>query len=133
VWAVGLAIVATTRWEARPGGSAPDAGEIWRRFPKFVIGLFIASAIITLATAHYSLEEYNSIVSPALTNPLKDLRTWAFIFCFFSIGLTTRFRDLAAAGRTPFGAFTAGVVVNVILGFVLSVYVFGAYWATLGQ
>ena len=133
VWAVGLAIVATTRWEAHPGGSAPDAGEIWRRFPKFVIGLFIASAIITLATAHYSLEEYNSIVSPALTNPLKDLRTWAFIFCFFSIGLTTRFRDLASAGRTPFSAFTTGVVVNVILGFILSVYLFGGYWAALGQ
>lgn len=98
-----------------------------------MIGLFIASAIITLATAHYSLEEYNSIVSPALTNPLKDLRTWAFIFCFFSIGLTTRFRDLASAGRTPFSAFTTGVVVNVILGFILSVYVFGGYWAALGQ
>lgn len=98
-----------------------------------MIGLFVASAIITAATAHYSLQRYDSIVAPALTGPIKDLRTWAFIFCFFSIGLTTRFRDLAAAGRTPFGAFTAGVVVNVILGFVLSVYVFGGYWATLGQ
>ncbi|KKI20770.1 membrane protein [Sphingomonas sp. Ag1] len=133
VWAVGLAIIATTRWGPHPGGSAPDVGEIWRRFPKFVIGLFLASAIITAATAHYSLERYDNIVAPTLTGPIKDLRTWAFIFCFFSIGLTTRFRDLAAAGRTPFGAFTAGVVVNVILGFVLSVYVFGAYWATLGQ
>jgi len=133
IWAVGLAIVATTRWAERPGGSAPDIGEIWRRFPKFVIGFFLASAIITTVTTQYSLEDYNRVVVPGVIAPLKVLLTWAFIFCFFSIGLTTRFRDLAAAGPKPVGAFTAGVVVNVILGFVLSVYVFGLYWETLGQ
>ncbi len=133
IWAVGLAIVATTRWEARPGGSAPDAGEIWRRFPKFVIGFFLASAVITMVTTQYSLEDYNRIVVPGLIGPIKNLLTWAFVFCFFSIGLTTRFRDLAAAGPRPFEAFSAGVLVNVVLGFVLSVYVFGSYWEALGQ
>lgn len=133
IWAVGLAIVATTRWEAGSAGVAPDVGEIWRRFPKFVIGFFLASAIITAATASYSLEEYNRLAIPGLVGPIKDLRTWAFIFCFFSIGLTTRFRDLATAGPRPLTAFTAGVAVNVALGFVLSVYVFGAYWEKLGQ
>jgi uncharacterized membrane protein YadS len=133
IWAVGLAIVATTRWEAAPGGAAPDVREIWRRFPKFVLGFFLASAIVTAATAGYSLEEYNEVATKGLIAPIKDLRTWTFIFCFFSIGLTTRFRDLAAVGPKPFTAFTTGVVVNVILGFVLSVYVFGAYWERLGQ
>ena len=133
IWAVALAIVATTRWETQPAGARPDAGEIWRRFPKFVLGFFLASALITAVTASYSLADYNRVAVPGLVGPIKDLRTWAFIFCFLSIGLTTRFRDLAAAGRKPFTAFTMGVVVNVILGFVLSVYVFGAHWETLGQ
>lgn len=133
IWAVALAIVATTRWETQPAGARPDASEIWRRFPKFVLGFFLASALITAVTASYSLADYNRIAVPGLVAPIKDLRTWAFIFCFLSIGLTTRFRDLAAAGRKPFTAFTVGVVVNVILGFVLSVYVFGAHWETLGQ
>jgi len=133
IWAFVLAIIATTRWETRPAGSRPDAGEIWRRFPKFVIGFLIASAIITAATASYSLADYNKIAVPGLIGPIKDLRTWTFIFCFFSIGLTTRFRDLAAAGRKPLAAFSTGVFVNVILGFVLSVYVFGGYWEKLGQ
>jgi uncharacterized membrane protein YadS len=62
-----------------------------------------------------------------------DLRTWAFIFCFLSIGLTTRIRDLAAAGIRPFAAFSAGVVVNVVLGFVLSVFVFASYWTNLAR
>jgi len=68
-----------------------------------------------------------------LIGPIKDLRTWTFIFCFFSIGLTTRVRELASTGRRPLAAFSTGVVVNVVLGFVLSVYVFGSHWATLGQ
>jgi len=133
IWAVALAIVATTRWEARPAGAGVDPSEIWRRFPKFVLGFFLASALITAATSSYTLAEYNKVAVPGLIAPVKDLRTWAFIFCFFSIGLTTRFRDLAATGRKPFAAFTVGVVVNVILGFVLSVYVFGAHWAALGE
>jgi len=68
-----------------------------------------------------------------LVAPIKDLRTWAFIFCFFSIGLTTKFSQLAEAGRKPFAAFTVGVVVNVVLGFLLSVYVFANYWANLSR
>jgi uncharacterized membrane protein YadS len=132
IWAVALAFVATTRWEAGPSGAKPDAREIWRRFPKFVLGFFLASAIITAATASYSLEDYNAAAADLIA-PIKDLRTWAFIFCFFSIGLTTRFRDLAAVGPRPLAAFTTGVGVNVVLGLVLSAYVFGAYWAGLGQ
>ncbi len=133
IWAVGLAILATTRWETQSVGSKPDAREIWRRFPKFVLGFFLASALITVATASYDLATYNKVATPGLIAPVKDLRTWCFIFCFFSIGLTTRVRDLAVAGRRPVAAFTVGVAVNVVLGFVLSVYVFGSYWAALGQ
>ncbi|WP_242129167.1 putative sulfate exporter family transporter [Sphingobium sp. Sx8-8] len=133
IWAVALAIVATTRWEAQPGGSAADVREIWRRFPKFVLGFFIASALVTVTTAHYSLADYNKVATPGLIAPIKDLRSWAFIFCFLSIGLSTRFRALAAAGRMPFAVFTLGVAVNVVLGYLLSVHVFGVHWATLGQ
>ncbi len=131
IWAFVLAIVATTRWEVREGGRGTDAGEIWRRFPKFIIGFLAASVLITLSTRGLSLADYNKVAVPTLVNPVKDMRSWAFIFCFLSIGLTTRFRDLAEAGIRPFLAFTAGVVVNVILGFVLSTIVFASYWTNL--
>ena len=42
-------------------------------------------------------------------------------------------REFAPTGGKPFVAFTAGVVINVILGFVLSVLVFGHYWSTLSH
>jgi uncharacterized membrane protein YadS len=133
IWAVALAVVATTRWRDEPGGGAPDISEIWRRFPKFVIGFLAASAIISIATAGLSLSAYNKVAVPGIVGPIKDLRTWAFIFCFFSIGLTTRFDQFARTGGKPLAAFSVGVVVNVALGFVLSVYVFGPYWQHLGQ
>jgi uncharacterized integral membrane protein (TIGR00698 family) len=133
IWAFILAIVATTRWEQRELGRKANAAEIWWRFPKFVIGFVVASLLVTWITAGFSLADYNKLVAPTLVAPIKDLRTWAFIFCFLSIGLTTRFRDLASAGRKPFLAFSSGVVVNVVLGFILSAWVFASHWATLGQ
>ena len=132
IWAFVMAIIATTRWEVQTG-KKPDAAEIWWRFPKFVIGFAIASLFLTAVAAQYSHADFNKQVNPVLVGPIKDLRTWAFIFCFFSIGLTTRFRELAHAGAKPFWAFTTGVAVNVVLGFVLSVVVFGSHWASLSH
>ena len=131
IWAFVLAIVATTRWEGSELGRRANPAEIWWRFPKFVIGFLLASLIITAVSSGYTLPEFNKLVNPVLVAPIKDLRSWAFIFCFFSIGLTTRFRGLAQAGAKPFLAFSAGVVVNVALGFVLSAIVFASYWAQL--
>jgi uncharacterized membrane protein YadS len=73
------------------------------------------------------------VLQPALVAPLQVLRVWAFTFTFLSIGLTTRFRELFSGGPRPFYAFTAGVLVNIVLGFVLSTQVFGDFWARLGQ
>jgi uncharacterized integral membrane protein (TIGR00698 family) len=132
IWAFIMAIIATTRWEVETGRK-PEAAEIWWRFPKFVIGFLIASVFLTVVSAKYSFVDFGKIVNPKLIGPIKDMRTWAFIFCFLSIGLTTRFRELARAGSKPFWAFTSGVAVNVVLGFILSVVVFGSYWSTLSR
>jgi len=130
IWAFIMALIATTRWE-RTSGSKPNAAEIWWRFPKFVIGFLVASVFVTIVASSYSFADYNHIVKPEMVGPIKALRTWAFIFCFLSIGLTTRFRELASVGAKPFWAFTSGVVVNVLLGFILSTMVFASYWQNL--
>ncbi len=131
IWAFVLAIIATTRWERTETGQKPELGQIWWRFPKFVIGFLLASLIVTAVTTGYSLGSFNKEVVPNLVGPIKDMRTWAFIFCFLSIGLTTRFRELASAGRKPFVAFSVGAIVNIIVGFVLSAFVFASHWENL--
>ena len=131
IWAFVFALISTLRWEVETTGTGPSPAEIWWRFPKFVLGFLIASVLITLIAGGHSFQEYKQTIEPNLVAPIKDLRSWAFIFCFFSIGLTTRFRELAGVGSKPFLAFTAGVVVNVILGFLLSAVVFAGYWTGL--
>ena len=129
IWAFALAVIAVTKWERSEIQSTAQAGQIWSRFPKFVIGFLVASALTTVIVRGHSLADYNKMVKPALIAPITSLRTWAFTFSFLSIGLTTRLRELASAGSKPFLAFTAGVIVNVILGYLLSVLIFGHYWA----
>ncbi len=132
IWAFVLSIVSATRWESNGVATRTGASEIWRRFPKFVIGFLISSVIVALMTSLYGSAGFNKILKPDLVAPIKSLRTWAFTFCFLSIGLTTRWRELASAGVRPFFAFSAGVAVNVVLGFLLSVLVFDLYWENLG-
>jgi uncharacterized integral membrane protein (TIGR00698 family) len=133
IWAFVLSIVSITLWEKSETGRKADAAQIWWRFPKFVVGFLLASLIITYAVRNFAFADYNKIVKPALVVPLISLRTWAFTFCFLSIGLTTRLREFKPAGGKPFWAFTAGVVVNLALGYVLSVYVFGDHWSGLSH
>jgi uncharacterized membrane protein YadS len=136
IWAFVLAIVASTRWDRDEHDGVEGktrASEIWQRFPKFVIGFIVASAIVTWIASHYTLADYRSVVTPAFVAPIVALRTWAFTFCFLSIGLTTRFTTLSATGFRPFAAFTAGVAVNVVIGYLLSVHVFAPYWSALGK
>ena len=128
IWSFMFAVIACMKWEKDECDTRPNAAEIWWRFPKFVLGFFVASVIITVIASGYSLQEYDKIVKPELIKPIKSLRSWTFIFCFLSIGLTTRFRELASMGKKPFWAFTIGVIVNVVLGFILSVYVMGNFW-----
>jgi uncharacterized membrane protein YadS len=129
IWSIVFAAIATFVWEKGQTGRAPDAREVWWRFPKFVLGFFAASLLMSAFTSGFNTADFNSTVRPNVLAPLVSLRTWTFIFCFLSIGLTTRFRDLHVVGWNAFWSFTIGVAVNVILGYFLSVIVFGSYWA----
>ena len=133
VWAFVLSVIATTRWEKTGVQSRSRVGEIWSRFPKFVLGFLIASAVVTLVARGFDYATYKKEVLPALVGPLQAFRTWAFTIAFLSIGLSTRFREFASIGARPFYAFTLGVLVNVVLGFVLSTQVFDEFWNRLGQ
>jgi uncharacterized integral membrane protein (TIGR00698 family) len=133
VWAFVLSLIATARWERTGIQSKSRAAEIWNRFPKFVLGFIVASAVVTLVARGFDYAAYKKEVVPALVAPLQAFRTWAFTFAFLSIGLTTRIREFASVGARPFYAFSIGVLVNVVLGFVLSTQVFNEFWNRLGQ
>jgi uncharacterized membrane protein YadS len=137
IWCFILSIVSVTVWERAKGGQAcrsVGAGVIWQRFPKFVIGFAAASVLMTLVLKLYQAETGLAFdaIKADLIAPIKTLRTWTFVFTFLCIGLETRFRELAKFGWEPFWAFTAGVLVNVPLGYLLSAHLFKEFWMKLG-
>lgn len=84
-----------------------------------------------LKNLHGKSDWFESELSSKAIGPIKAFRSWAFVFCFLCIGLSTRFKDLLIFGMKPFWAFTIGVVVNVPLGYVLSTIVFSNYWQAI--
>src|SRR6202044_461832 len=90
VWAFVLSLIAAQRWDRTGIQSRASTRDIWRRFPKFVLGFLLASAILTVVSRGYSYGDYKKELVPVLIAPLQVLRTWAFTFAFLSIGLTTR-------------------------------------------
>ncbi len=133
VW-IGLWAIFWTFTVARDhaSGSRPDlAGSAaahawWRRVPKFVIGFFLAAGVMSLLTLRLT-----PVLRHDLLVPLVGLRTWAFTLCFLAIGLSTRIRQLLAVERPVLLVFTAGVAINLAVGYTLSAVVFGGQWAAL--
>lgn len=138
IWAVILSLLATTRW-AEPGTGAgavrnrASASEVWTRFPKFVLGFVVASALLSAVAVAVGPAVFKADITPGVVAPLKGLRIWAFAFAFLSIGLTTRFSELGAIGWRPFAAFSVGAVANLLIGLALSTALFGAYWTAIGH
>lgn len=129
IWSFALAIISVVYWEKKERSDASvSAMEIWWRFPKFVLGFFVASIVISIVSLGYLEGPAYENMEKLLIGPIKTLRTWTFIFTFLCIGFTTRFKELAKFGWPPLLAFSAGVIVNVPLGFILSNYVFVKYW-----
>jgi hypothetical protein len=79
VWAFILAIIWTTKVEARPGEKV-EAMEIWRRFPKFVIGYGLTFVILLLiclpaTRAIQPVEEQTKPIKADIAKAEKQLST----------------------------------------------------------
>lgn len=86
-----------------------------------------------LKQLRFASDWFFSDLKPQVINPIKKLRSWAFVLCFLCIGLSTRFADLFSFGLKPFWAFTIGVAVNVPLGYFLSTVVFSKFWSNISS
>lgn len=127
---IGVVVVALTAWfafrvERRPGAQRPGAGELWRRFPKFVLGFLAASVLATWYLTTVTATEGKAVVGVA-----NDLRTWFLILAFVSIGLEFRVAALREAGWRPVAVFAAATVANVLLALGLASVLFSGFTVT---
>lgn len=91
------------------------AGEIWTRFPKFIIGFFVASLV-----ASFILQPLAGADSvKAINGVLDQYKNWAFVLAFTSIGLDTNFREIARnlQGGKVLWLYIIGQVFNILLTF----------------
>lgn len=115
VTAFGVAIYWVARVERDATGNSPGALEIWYRFPKFVLGFVLTSALFSLL---YGLHEAGpELVGATIDGSTKTLRGWFFCLAFVSIGLETNFRQLAPylRGGKPLLLYVCGQSFNLAL------------------
>jgi uncharacterized integral membrane protein (TIGR00698 family) len=96
----------------KTAGVTNKAAFLWRKFPKFVLGFLLISAI---ATAHVFSKD--QLVS------LANLSRWAFLLTFAGVGLGTNIRELGKQGFRP---FLVGAVGEVVIAFLTLGLVFAA-------
>ena len=114
VVAFGVAMYWVTFVEKSPGDARPSLMEVWRRFPKFVLGFVAASILFSLLAK--SGDQGKAIVAAA-TATSKTLRGWCFCLAFVSIGLETNFRELKEylVGGKPLILYVCGQALNLAL------------------
>ena len=96
IWAFILAYIWTNHINPRPDGEKAHAGEIWARFPKFILG-FIATFVIALILALATPAGASGKLAAAI-GEANVLRVIFFTLTFFAIGVMSNFRKLWAEG-----------------------------------
>ncbi|MEM2173198.1 MAG: putative sulfate exporter family transporter [Candidatus Bathyarchaeia archaeon] len=119
ITAFALAVYWTLKVEKNPD-EKPKPIEIWYRFPKFVLGFIVASALSSFLLAPI----LGSAATNLIINQTKNMRTWFFAMAFVCIGLSTNFKDLLKIGHgRPLLVFTAATLFDVAVS-LLSAYIF---------
>ncbi|GIF46558.1 putative integral membrane protein (TIGR00698 family) [Asanoa ferruginea] len=124
---IGIVAVALTAWfafkvERTEDAARPGAIELWRRFPKFVLG-FVAASVIGTWFANSVSAADNTAAQAVATN----FRTWFLILAFVSIGLEFRLTALREAGWRPIAVFASATVVNIGLALALAALLFADF------
>jgi uncharacterized membrane protein YadS len=112
VWAFVLAYIWTTHIEVKAGDKA-KAGEIWQRFPKFVIG-YVITFLLILFIATGATPEVMGKVKLAM-GEANVIRGIFFVMTFFTIGVMSNFRKLWEEGIGKLAA----VYLLCLFGFII--------------
>jgi uncharacterized integral membrane protein (TIGR00698 family) len=117
-----VALFWITSVERDPNAPRPGLGQIWVRFPKFIVGFVAASILFSFVLSPLfgrlfdgdGLKLVESTVLNAVTSPLRG---WFFCLAFVAIGLESNFKELAAQmeGGKPMVLYVVGQSFNLIL------------------
>ncbi len=97
------------------GNAKVGAGEIWYRFPKFILGFFIASMVASFLIQPLCGADQVG----AINKVLDQYKNWAFVLAFTSIGLDTNFKEIIKQmqGGKVLWLYIIGQLFNIALTF----------------
>jgi len=124
--AFGVAVYWATRVE-NDGKSNVGISEIWKRFPKFILG-FLGASIVFSAIYAFSADWFSSalIDQGLIGGYTKNLRGWLFCLAFVSIGLSVNFKELRHqfSGGKPLILYLCGQTLNLALTLLMAYLMF---------
>jgi len=110
-----VAIFFATKVDKNPSERI-GAKEIWYRFPKFIIGFFVASLVASfIIQPMFNTMDFNAV--GAINKVLDQYKNWAFVLAFTSIGLDTNFKEIAKQmhGGKVLWLYVIGQTFNIAL------------------
>ncbi len=103
------------------------AGEIWHRFPKFVLGFLAVSILFSTIDGQLGSKMSEALVEQgAVRGGTRLLRDWFFTLSFAAIGLSTNFRELSKyfKGGKPLILYVCGQSFNLMLTLTMAYIMF---------
>jgi uncharacterized membrane protein YadS len=122
-----VAIYWVTKVETAETGHTVGAGEIWHRFPKFVLGFIAASIMFSILDQNLGKDLGDAVMEHGIVRGgTKLLRDWFFALSFAAIGLSTNFRELAKyfKGGKPLILYVCGQSFNLVLTLAMAYVMF---------
>jgi len=107
-----VALFFATRVEGN-NGQKVGASEIWKRFPKFIVGFFVASLIASFIIVPI----FGTDQVGAINKVLDQYKNWCFVLAFTSIGLDTNFKQIGKQlqGGKVLWLYLIGQTFNILL------------------
>lgn len=124
--AFGVAVYWATKVENN-GKAKIGASEIWKRFPKFILGFLGASLLFSALYAGMSPAYSSALIDHGLIGGFtSDLRGWMFCLAFVSIGLSVNFKELKHqfSGGKPLILYICGQLFNLALTLLMAYIMF---------
>lgn len=111
--ALAISIFFATKVDVDESRGKVGAGEIWHRFPKFIIGFFVASVIFSFVI----MPVFGKDAYSAILKTFSNYKGWCFCLAFTSIGLESNFKEMAyyMQGGKPLTLYVVGQTFNLVL------------------
>ncbi|MBQ5829900.1 MAG: putative sulfate exporter family transporter [Alistipes sp.] len=118
-----IALYLSARGEGKTG--APSFGIVWEKFPKFILGFVVASAVFSLLQA-YGVFPDSAESKLAETTLAKTFSTFFFSLAFVCIGMDTRLKDIISKeNRNALYAFLGAQTFNICVTCLVAWLMFG--------